>query len=66
MTSQEGYQAIAANILSNMQRSQNNQTMKFGQNITKETFFFRNHAENAAGRLVQNLVFTRLIQVSVT
>ena len=52
MTSQEGYQAIAANILSNMQRSQNNKTMKFGQNITKGTFFFRNHAENAAGRLV--------------
>ena len=65
MTSQEGYQAIAANILSNMQRSQNNQTMKFGQNATKGTFFFRNHAENAAGRLVQNLLFTRLIQVSV-
>ena len=65
MTLQEGYQAITAHILSNIQRSQNNQTMKFGQNITKETFFFRNHAENAAGRLVQNLLFIRLMQVSV-
>ena len=34
-----------------MSRSKNNQTMKFGQliNITREIFFFKNHAENEMG-----------------
>ena len=29
-----------------------NQSMKFGQLIARKIFFFKNHAENEAGRLV--------------
>ena len=54
MTSQPGLQTIAINILSNISQSKSNHTMKFGQlqNITREIFFFKNCAENEAGRLV--------------
>ena len=43
-------------ILPNISQSKDNQTMKLGQlieyNMKHEIFFFRNHAENEAGRLV--------------
>ena len=29
-----------------MSKSKDNQTLKFGQNITLEIFLFKNHAEN--------------------
>ena len=48
------------NILPNISRSKYNQTMKFCQlmEYTKRgTFFFKNHAENEAGRLVSDHFF---------
>ena len=43
-------------ILPNISQSKDNQTMKLGQlieyNMKHEIFFFKNHAENEAGRLV--------------
>ena len=44
MTSQPGKQTITIQILSNISKSKNNQTMKFGQLI--ETFLLRNHTQN--------------------
>ena len=55
MTSQPGVQTIAIHILSNISRSKGNQTMKFDQLIARETFFFKNYAENETGRLVPDL-----------
>ena len=58
MTSQPGKQIIAIHILPNITRSKGNQTMKFDQlikYITSEIFFFKNHAESKAGRLVPDL-----------
>ena len=58
MTSQPGLQTIAIHILPNISQSKGNQTMKFGQqNIKRETFFFKNYAENEAGRLVRDLFY---------
>ena len=61
MTSQPGYQRIATHILLNIPGIKGNQTMKFGQLIKhpKRNFFFKNHAENEAGKLVPDsfLVF---------
>ena len=51
MTSKPGQKTIAIHILPNISRSKGNQTMKFGQIIEygKETFFFKNLAENKIG-----------------
>ena len=50
MTSQPGQQIITMHILSNISRSESNQIMNFGQfifgQLTREIFFFKNHAEN--------------------
>ena len=54
MTPQHVLKTIVINILSNVSRSKSNQAMKFGQ-LTREVFFFKNHAENDAGRLVTDL-----------
>ena len=51
MMSQPGQQTITLPILPNISRSKSNQTMKFGQ-LRREIFFFKNHTENEAGRLV--------------
>ena len=57
VASQPGLQAIAMHILSNISQSKGNQTMEFGQFIEykKINIFFKNYAENEAGRLVQDL-----------
>ena len=57
MTSQPGLQTIAIHILPNISQSKGNQTMKFGQSIeyNKRNIFFKNYAENEAGRLVPDL-----------
>ena len=57
MTSQPGSQTIAMHILPGISQSKGNQTMKFGQLLeyNKEIFFFKNYAENVAGRLVPDL-----------
>ena len=54
MTSKPGQQIIAIYLLPNILRSKGDQAMVFGQiqNITREIFFFKNHAENEAGGLV--------------
>ena len=58
MTSQPGFQTIAIHILPNILQSKGNQTMKFGQLIqyNKRNIFFKNFAENEAGRLVPGLL----------
>ena len=48
LTSQPGKQAITIHILPIISRSKGNRTEKFSQII----LFFKNHAENEAGRLV--------------
>ena len=57
MKSQTGTQLITINIFPDITKSKDNQTMKFGQlvkyNVRK--FFFKNQAENEAGRLVHDL-----------
>ena len=57
MTSQPGEQTITIHILSNISRSKDNQTMKLGQVIeyNKRIFFFKDQAENEAGRPVPDL-----------
>ena len=57
MTSQSGLQTIAIHILPNISQSKDNQAMKFGQLLeyNKKYFFFKNYAENEAGKLVPNL-----------
>ena len=44
-------------ILPNISRSKRNQTLKYGQikEHNKKIFFFKNHAENEAGRLAPEL-----------
>ena len=53
MTSQPGYQTIAAHILPNISRSKGKQAMKFGQliecNIRK--FLLENHIQNVLEKL---------------
>ena len=51
MTSQTGQGIITIHILPNIPRSKSNHAMKFGQLI----LFFRNYAENGAGKLVPDL-----------
>ena len=57
MTSQPGLQTIAIHILPNISQREGNQTMKLVNNydMTTEIFFFKNHAENEARRLVPDL-----------
>ena len=57
MASQPGLQTIAIHKLPNISQSKGNQTMKFGQFIEykKINIFFKNYAENEAGRLIQDL-----------
>ena len=57
MTLQPGLQTIAIHTLPNISQSKDNQTMKFGQLIEydKRNLFFKNYAENEAGRLVPDL-----------
>ena len=57
MTSQPGLQTTAMHILPNISQSKGNQIMRFDQlkNIIREIFFFKNYAENEAGRLVPDL-----------
>ena len=59
MTSDPGQQTITVHIFPDISRSKGNQTMKFGQviDIAREKFFFKNHAENEARRLVPDHVF---------
>ena len=54
MTSQAVHKTVTINILPNISQSQENQTMKFDQ-LIKEIFFFKIHAENEAGTLVPDL-----------
>ena len=58
MTSQPSLKRITIHILPSISRSKGNQTMKFGQVIeyNKRNIFFKNHAENEAGRVVSDLV----------
>ena len=57
MTSQTGQQKIIIGILPNILINKGNQSMKFSQliNVMREIFFFKNHAENEAGKLVPDL-----------
>ena len=54
MASQPGQQTIAIHILLNISGIKGNQTMKFGELIEHpiSIFFFKNYAENEAGRVV--------------
>ena len=56
MTSQHDEKIITTYILSNISPSENNQTMKFGQLIeyNQKKIFFKNHARNETGQLLQN------------
>ena len=50
--------ATAIHLLPNITQIKDNQTMKFGylkKKITREIFFFKNHAENWKRRLVPDL-----------
>ena len=56
MTSQCEQQIITIQILTNISRRKENQAMKFGQLIEYvRNIFFKNHAENEAGRLIPDL-----------
>ena len=58
MTSETGTKANAISILPNISKSLSNQTMKFGQLMERNVlFFFKNHAESEAGRLVPDHLF---------
>ena len=56
MTSQPGQQTIVLHILSSISRSKGNQKMKFDQliELTWETFFSKNHAQNMIEKLVRD------------
>ena len=57
MTSHPGLQTVVIHILPNIPQSKGNQKVKFGQLIeyNMRDFFFKNYAENKAGRLVPDL-----------
>ena len=57
MTLKIGKQIIKVYILPNISQSKDNQTIKFGQLIEYNirNIFFKNRAENKAGRLVPDL-----------
>ena len=54
ITSQPGLQTTAIHILPDISQSKDNQPLKFGQLIeyNKTNIFFKNYAENEAGRVV--------------
>ena len=55
MTSSLGKQTIAINVLPNTSRTKGNQAITFGQLIeTRETFFFKNHAQHVVENLFPN------------
>ena len=56
MMSQPGQQIIAIHIFPNISRSNGNQKIKFGQLITRKTYFLENHTKNKAGRLNPDLI----------
>ena len=60
MTSQRGYQTITIYILPNISQSKGNQTMRFGQLVIYNEFFFKNHAKYEEGRQVADLSFVFL------
>ena len=51
-------QTIAIDILTNISRNKDNQTLKLGQlmEYNKKIFFFKNYAKSEAGRLVPGLI----------
>ena len=58
MTTQPDYETITIHTLPNILGSEGKQIMKFGRLIEYnkiKIFFFKNKAENEAGRLVPNL-----------
>ena len=57
MTSQPGYQTIAIHILPNNTGSKSNQTKEFCQlrEYNRINIFYKNYAENGAGRPVSDL-----------
>ena len=59
VTSKPDLQIIAVHILSNISQSKENQTIKFGQltKHSKKKIFFKNYAENEAGRLAPDLFY---------
>ena len=58
MASKFGYKTITIHILLNISRSKGKEAMKFGMLIeyNKRNIFFKNHAENEAGRLVPDQI----------
>ena len=54
MTSQSRQQIITIHIFSNISRSKDNQTMKFGQLIEYKmrNFFLKNHTQNKVEQLI--------------
>ena len=67
MTSRPGQQAITIHILPNASRSKSSQTVKIGQVTERNNrnIFFKNQAENEAGRLVSRLFcFSKKIYMS--
>ena len=58
MTSQAEKQTITIHILHTISKSKSNHTMKFGdlREYKAKKFFFKNHAENEAERLVPDLL----------
>ena len=63
MTSQSREQTITKYILPNISRRKGNQTIKFGQAMeyNKKNIFFKNHAENEAGRLVLDIRYKQVV-----
>ena len=63
MTSQPVWQTIAIYIVPSITQSKGNLAVKFLQLIEHsiEIVFFRNHAENEAGRLVTDLFFKKVL-----
>ena len=65
MTSQTGRQVISIHILSNISRGKDSQAIKFGQLIEYNVWkiFFKNHAENEAGKLVPDLFTFKMLYI---
>ena len=68
MTSHLGKQTIIIHILHSISRGKGNQTIKLDQAMeynNREIFFFKNHAENEAGRQVSDLfLFFKKLYIS--
>ena len=59
MTSNIGKQIITIHTFPNISRSKDNQEMKLGQliNFNMDSFFFKSHTKNEAGRLAADIFF---------